>query len=366
MRAFRSIPLLLVLSLPVVGCQTHPRVQFAPPQSIQAPRISLTLTDFSAVPASLRPGQSIAYSFTAPQTGDYQLLLWTEHDALAWESPVRSVGANHVMSFSWDGSTALAADAWIPEVLWSTDTEHGVWDPRETTGGGPIRVDSLLDDLTGVIAYKLPGPARVQLRAGNKYNCLFSNIVDWEVRAAGEVLDRWTGRDDTGTVSFLEDRDLRIYIGGYYFPEGTVVSSGEPPLPRANSNTRTRLPHRRTPIPGDSLAREAGRALTQLRTPPLSIEITSGLSRTTPSEPLIVVISSPQVGHPYFHRPFEISFFLDGLLIQEDPRGRIPYHGSIRLPTLKSGTYTLTTNTGNFSGQYATASALFVVPGGVS
>jgi len=323
----------------------------------------LNLTDFRVTPDRLTdPAQSASFHFTAPVDGHYRLRIWTEEGFLVWESAEKAGRKLQPVEFTWAGQAndgaRVPAEAYIPEVI--ARERNASWDPRESSGGERVVVTAAdIEQYGETIAYDLPAACRIRIRAGSHYGALYSNIVDWEPRTTGPNVDRWEGRDPSGRVSFIGDPDLQIAISGYQLPKGTVIVQwpggsfvsnevrGRPLLVRHPS-----LP----PVSGDW-----GKPLSHLRSP--SIDLVGAEKMETTANSWLPVSTSPHllVSREFLSEPFEISFYVDGLLAQEEPRGLLPYEGRVRIDNLAIGTHILTVNLGNFQGQFGTSSAQFVV-----
>jgi hypothetical protein len=205
------------------------------------------LGDYATVEFTPARGQTFAIPVLLEQPAAVEINLYTSDGDLVrtLHSPEPLPPGTHTLI--WDGKdaqgTVVPDEAYVPVLkVKPTDGEEHLDDPRTTSGG------EMLEDLrveitaTQDIAYTLPAPARVLIRAGIKGGPLLRSLANWLPRGSGRNLQRWDGHDSSGLVDLRSEPNLSLLVTAFRLPDHAILTSGNTTLDYRRYRTRQGWP----------------------------------------------------------------------------------------------------------------------------
>jgi len=209
------------------------------------------------------------------------------------------------------------------------------------------------------VSYVLERPSRILMRSGSPTGAVYANIVDWTygrpaaTSIAGAAATRPPEFHSLVMRSSGSPRSL--------FPCLAIRSCGVGGSRHGRSEATQSAPSNRS----ESITICCDfwtRTLSELRSPSVRFDLTTDVPASgTGWIGFRVAVEGPSPS-AFLGQPFEIAIFVDGDLVQEEPRGVLPYDGRIHLEKLPPGRHVVTTNVGNFSNQYGTSSLELTIP----
>ncbi len=170
---------------------------------------ALEITDVRAEPRVIDPatGDQVSFIFRLSAPAKVALSLYDGRDLLIRR--VESTGQLPAgdASLTWDtrdqSGRPVPPEAYgftlTAEDQQGAGTEHDLTDL--TAGTEVLAEDVRWDAPAGVIRYRLPAPARVNIRVGLKnHGPLLGTVLDWVARDAGEHAEPWDGRDASNVL----------------------------------------------------------------------------------------------------------------------------------------------------------------------
>ncbi|AUB82047.1 hypothetical protein [Candidatus Thiodictyon syntrophicum] len=272
---------------------------------------------------------------------------------------------------SWDGHDADAAivpnEAYFFTVeVVGADGSTEIYDPTAFSGGIESDIsEAELDRLQGTFHYRLPGPARVNIRIGLESGPLLLTLVDWEPRTSGQISEYWDGRDRDGLLDLYEHPKRKIIITCFTLPDNSVITIGNadravvndvPASPRALKPDRTIINARSgKESPHYRLSRQLDRS-PNLRVEFKSLEeVINGVSVIT-GRTIVNLDMDERSKRDFVNSKFEIVFFLDGQFLAEEEAGFIPYNWTWDTTQHAPGDHHLTVNLSTVTDQIGVAS----------
>ncbi len=195
------------------------------------------LGDVSIAPAFFNPtvGQQATITFRAAASGTARVtILDRDRFVIRTLKPV-AVQPGQV-SIPWDGRDDRSAV--VPDEAWNVRIELAgqVYDPSHHHV--PVSEDPqprMYSRMDGVLSYRLARPARVHIEAGQASpdekrrrmeGPIMKTIVNREPRAAGAIVERWNGFDESGTIQVAALRNFVISVLATSLPDSSIITRG--------------------------------------------------------------------------------------------------------------------------------------------
>lgn len=185
----------------------------------------------------------------------------------------------------------------------------------------------------GEIHYTLPERAFVRVRLGVRDGgAMIRNLVDWELREAGEHVERWDGTQDNGEEVFTRRGDLMAVISALrplkdnHLPDHSSSVGG---LRKSPEFTLSFPEVKDTNSEGNALIR----GVATLR-----------------------VLIQPEDVKWLTESKFEMGMFIDGIFLAEDEEGSNPYNYRLNTGRLNNGLHTITVNVTAYTGEIGSKS----------
>ncbi len=234
-------PSVLALSALLVGPGAHAAGEPKAAERAAAPQRTL-IQKVESLPAFFNPslGQDVKYWLALSKPGVLSIsILDRDRIAIRKMAPIAVEKAGAV-SFAWDGRDdsggVVPDEAFSIRAVFRSGNESETYDPAEegTHGHDEPAVKSY-SRVEGVLSYELKRPSRVHIQAGeiakermgkSRDGCVLKTIVNREPRAAGLVIEKWSGFDESGTILVPDLRDFAISNMATPLPENAVITIG--------------------------------------------------------------------------------------------------------------------------------------------
>jgi hypothetical protein len=196
----------------------------------------MVVTDVSLSRPFFNPslGQKIGVSFALVQPGNLTVLILDRDGYTVRQLVSGKVTEQGKQSFDWDGrddaGEIVPDEAYSLKINLESSGGTAVYFPAELSGAPLEGVAAAFDPIRGILAYRLPKPARVSVVAissdPHKKSSLRQGIVDGEPRTLGAIVEPWNGYDKSGKVKFVERAGLRIELQARALPENSLITIG--------------------------------------------------------------------------------------------------------------------------------------------
>jgi hypothetical protein len=285
-------------------------------------------------------------------------------------------GLNRVI---WDGRDfggRVVPDGAYFFVIEALDSERSLatYDPVTFSGGESlVPVELTYDRATGLVRYQLSRDAWVKIRAGILGGPLLKTIVNLAPRFAGENEEFWDGKDDSGNVEIIGQRDWKLMAEAISVPENSIIAVGneeydyfeytnviDPDRPRKSNRSVARGEKWLLGLPTDRLVRLGMR-------PRFRFELTQAIAKTEALHPIVrgkvpfLIILDEEVKRYVTERRYEIVFFVDFRFAGEVDEGYSPYKWVWDSRTTRNGEHIITVNVATLTGQVESASLKVMV-----
>ena len=181
---------------------------------------------------------------------------------------------------------------------------------------------------TGEIRYTLPEDGYVRIRIGlNQAGALLRTLIDWEYRSAGEHVEVWDKKDESGLIDFGDRSDYLLVLNAR--PENAKAA-----YPKAPRLTIT--------FP-ESIRRTAG-----------GVAVVSGIAHMR-------VELDPEDNKRLSESQFEVAIYSDTVFMIEDEIATNPFNYRIDVSKFNEGEHVMTVNVISYDGQVGTASVKMYV-----
>ena len=320
-------------------------------------------------------GKSFNIPFQLNESAQVQIQLYTADGDLLHELKSNESLQPGKHYLTWDGNDAkglvVPDEAYIPVLnIELTSGEKFIQDPRTYSGG------EILEDLRWrlrkktEIAYELPAPARVLIRAGIKEGPMMRAFTHWEPRISGKIVQRWDGYDVDKVDYFAQHKKAWVLVMAYQLPEFAIITTGNKELSyrdyrklrqwkRATADfTKVKL-HRN----GVRLEREY--FLPRGFIPQVELSIKDKLPRSKKQLPIAKGKLNFEINIPKEDRwvlesdMYEIGFFVDYEFMGEEEQGFVPMIWSIDTKDLKPGRHIATVQITGFGGYVVSRTMAF-------
>lgn len=332
----------------------------------------LEITDVRADPRYFLPseGQTSTLRFRLSVPAVVTTAFYDGRDRL-----IRTLGAQRLTAgehtFSWDGTDQAGRPLPSEEYRYTLvgegpDGERVTHDLTDLTAGVDVHAsDVAWDASAGMIRYRLPQPARVNIRVGLRHDGpLLATVLDWVVRDAGLHQEPWNGHDASGVLDLRQHPELMIAVDAFALSANTVLIGPPPSIVQ----TLAELPWgetRRIPPPQSSPAKrmhfhsqqplmERGDFTVRLRVPPELPSTPEGWPILAGEVPIQLDIA-PHDRERALARRFETVFFVDGLFAFENEVGFLPMTWRWNSTGVNPGPHFLTANLRGYEGNFGVA-----------
>ena len=315
------------------------------PQATVAPAIGNVPSKTALLPspnAEFQPalGKTFAIPFELAVAGIVTVDIYTPDGDL-----VRTLTSTNALppgghELIWDGKdvnqVVVPDEAYVPVLsVHHDDGSISSDDPRKYSGG------EVMDDLhwefrgKSEIAFTLPAPARVLIRAGIKDGPMMRALAYWEPRNAGKVVQRWDGYDADKVEYFAEHPRVWVLVLGYRLPAFSILSSGNnasryADYRRQNNWSRPKVDVANIPLQRNGKPLEPDNFLPRLGLPQLSVQVKGELPRSLHGLPLATgpldfVVDIPREQRWVLETSmYEVVFFVDYNFVAEEEQGFMP------------------------------------------
>ncbi len=339
------------------------------------------LGDYATVEFAPARGQTFAIPVLIEQPATVTIDLYTSDGDLlrTLRSPEPLPPGTHTLV--WDGKNAAGTvapdEAYIPVLKVKSATgEDQVEDPRTTSGGEVLEELRVEITATQDIAYTLPAPARVLIRAGIKGGPMLRSLANWQPRGPGKNIQRWDGHDSGGLVDLRGEPNLSILVTAFRLPDHAIITSGNSALDYRTYRTQQGWPEPAVSPDKIVLSRGAVRLSrhhyaprSQDADPRVTITLPQELARTADGLPLVKLGQTLPVTADIVREDrwlmteslYEVAFFIDHQFVSEEEQGYVPLTWLWTVNGLAPGRHLLTVNVSGFSGKVGVASTLLLV-----
>jgi hypothetical protein len=174
---------------------------------------------------------AIGYTLAAPATVTVRVydgnhfLLATLEDGVRYRAGRRTTFWNG----RDDDGTLLPAEAYYFTMNFRYDDGREMtYDPSFHGGKYLGTIFTHVDVDGGKIAFTLPEPAWVRMRAGIHKGPLRKTLLDWEPLGAGSHVIEWNGMDEAGVENILKSPSLIVNPVAYTLPPHGVIIEKSP------------------------------------------------------------------------------------------------------------------------------------------
>jgi hypothetical protein len=179
-------------------------------------------------------GEIVQVRFVLSEPAKAQLNIYDGRDWLVRALPVVANAAGE-QSVSWDGK-AETEELVPPEAYRFTIAATGadgdtiVHDLTQATAGQEISATDInWDPNTGMIHYRLPEPARVNVRVGlQNFGPLLKTVIDWVPRAGGAQRESWDGMDESDAIDLSNHPKLDILVSAFALGANSILVGPAP------------------------------------------------------------------------------------------------------------------------------------------
>jgi len=299
---------------------------------------------------------------------------------------VRTIKSNKplkegVHKLRWDGKDdkgrLVPDEVYIPVLAASTEKgKKKTIDSRKTSGGEVV--ENLQTQVTAGrnIAYTLPAPSRVLIRAGIKGGPMMRSLANWEPRSAGKNIQRWDGMDQSQVLNLRNEEKLTVLVMAYRFPEYAIITLGNQNITYAEYRKkrgwlrRVVKPEDMTLIRNDvRIARQYYVSPAQARDPRVELSFagiknkkSNGLPLFRPGQSIQVKVNINKEDRWLIDQNlYEVAFFVDHEFTSEEEQGYMPLTWLWTVNELSPGQHIFTVNISGFDGKVGVVSQLFEV-----
>ncbi len=199
------------------------------------------LHDASVAPAFFNPtlGQTATISCTTGAAGTLTVEILDRDGFVIRTIPAREVKAGRV-DLNWDGrddSGAIVADeAFTTRLALKHAGGTATLDPLAAFKHQQAEIQPVtFSAVDGTFSYRLLWPARLHMqvgqavlnkKTGRNEGPVLKTIVDREPRAAGSVVERWNGFDESATIRVAELPHFVVSVFATHLPEPALITTG--------------------------------------------------------------------------------------------------------------------------------------------
>ena len=223
---------LVLLLLGLIGCAATPeQIEELPPPVVEPALLSIS--DVSITPQVFNPAKeetvTISYRLSRPAKAiikifDHNMCLITD----LFGEDIGRGGQNEVI---WDGKDfegRIVPDEAYFFTIEVSDFQgnFAFYDSTTIAGGETFGLVVTFDSKKGLISYEISQDARVRIRAGISGGPLLRTILNWAPRLAGKNEEAWDGKDESGNINVVAQKDYKLMAEVISLPENSVLSTG--------------------------------------------------------------------------------------------------------------------------------------------
>lgn len=258
---------------------------------------------------------------------------------------------------TWDGrdnsGELVPPDAYIYTISATRRSEDVTFDPSQRTGGEPVTAHSTaFDQESGQIDYVLPQPSRVRLILSQKgTGWPITTLLDWAPRTAGKQREVWDGWDAGKVVDARAIPNIEPVTYAFALPENVIiVKSDSPPTKQADvipdaTEVAYRIEGRRK---SNTMHQHALHSKRRCFNPSIEFSFPEakridGVAQIAKPTILRIDVAAEQPsGRLSPIRRATVFIFVDGVLVERNVDGYLPYHWRLDPMILGSGEHTVT------------------------
>lgn len=184
-------------------------------------------------------GQKIQIAFTINDPGKLSVLVLDRDGFSVRQLISEKVTEKGKVSLEWDGrddnGNLVPDEAYSIKVDLATDSGSLSYFPAGVVPESLPPRPASYDRLSGIVSYKLPGPARVHIQAGSAQidkktgkakGPVLKTIANREPRTGGPVIETWNGWDESGTIRVCDLPHFAIAVAATPLPENPMITVG--------------------------------------------------------------------------------------------------------------------------------------------
>lgn len=281
----------------------------------------------------------------------------------------------------WDGKDdaglVVPDEAYVPVIRARlVDGTELTVNPGQNSGGEMVEELDVRITSTKDIAYSLPAPSRVLIRAGIKGGPMLRSLAAWAPRGQGKNVQRWDGRDQDGLIDLRTEKGLTVLVTAFQLPHRAIITVGNKELDYREYRRRKGFKQKPVRVEDTVLARGDTRISrhhyyppSQYADPKVEISLPPDLPRSSSGHPIIANGQSVpvRVDIPALDRwlmdesLYEVAFFVNHVFAAEEEQGYVPLTWLWAPQDLSPGPHILSANISGFSGKVGVASLRFEV-----
>jgi len=310
---------------------------------------------------------TVRFVLSAPAT--VELRVWDGRDLL-----IRTISSGRSLpagenALVWDGRDSkgrpVPAEAYrVTLQATGIDGQTVHHDLSDTTGGQTLTVDKVNWDAdAGVVRYRLPKPARVNLRAGMQNDGpLLRTIIDWVPRPSGEQAEAWDGWDASRVLDLRHHPKLQVSVDAFALSENTLLVGPPPSQVQLITDLTADTPRReRAAIRRKLMHEHSQQSLEERGDVAITLTLPANLPRDKVGVPLasglvpIRLDVADKDRQRMLDRRIEPVFFVDGTFAFENEVGFLPTTWIWNTETANEGEHYISANVRGYEGNFGMA-----------
>lgn len=286
-----------------------------------------------------------------------------------------------IHTISWDGKdnkgNTVPDEVYVPVLEASTDGGKKITiDSRKTTGGEVVEDLHVQITPDRNIAYTLPVPCRVLVRAGIKGGPMMRSLANWEPHSAGKNIQRWDGMDESRVIDLRQEEGLSVLVTAFQLPEYAIITLGNKEVSYGEYRKKNGWPGR-VVKPEDMvltrgdvrISRQFYVSPAQARDPRIKMKFSDvkrkndkGLPILREGQPVNIKVELNEEDRWLIDQSlYEVAFFVDHQFVSEEEQGYMPLTWNWAVNQLSPGQHSFTVNISGFGGKVGVVSKLFEV-----
>jgi hypothetical protein len=372
-----KISVIIVSLMILAGCAAPPKPSekrppmppgFVKPQPLEISGITVEPKIFDP-----RKEEAVTISFRLSRPGKASVEIFDPTMHLICEMFGEEIGSSGLHQVVWSGRD-LEGRLVPDEAYFFTIEARGyqrntaVYDPTTLSGGTYLAPRIAFDAQHGTVSYHLDRDARVRIRAGISGGPLLKTIVNWAPRLAGDREENWDGRDESGHIDVVDQRDYRLIAEAVSLPEHSIFTVGNTEycfLTYRRDIAPDRPKKKERPLfqdPKSGMGQRFTGPILYGPEPAFSMSLAQCIEKNETGLPVVkgkvpVKISLDKGIKRYVtEQRYEIIFFVDFAFSTEIEEGYSPSSLLWDSTKVPNGVHILTANVATFTGQVASAS----------
>ena len=365
---------IITLFLVIVGCADPPK----PIEKITPPRFEpppFEISDVTANPRIFNPSkkETVAISYRLSRPGKAIVSIFDATMHLIRDIPGEEIGRGGVNKVVWDGrdleGRVVPDEAYFFTIeVRDYQRNSAVYDPTTFSGGTYFGPPVQFDKSNGILSYQLAKDSRVRIRAGISGGPLLKTIVNWGPRLAGQNEEVWDGKDESGNIHVVNQKNYRLMVEAVSLPENSILTIGNTGyefFKYRNDIAPDRPKKIKRPLfqdPKTGMRQRFSRPILQALEPRFHMELPrspdkneDGLPVVSGKVPLKIYLDE-RIKRYVTEQRYEVIYFVDFAFITEIEEGYSPGTWVWDSSRVINGEHILTVNIATFAGQVASAS----------